>query len=340
MSHQYIDRGSREVRVEKFLGHEGIRFIYSRLRENAPLMFRLTTSARMSQLLAFVNFHDVLNEKLNGRRAFLKTAGIDLAECLDDASRLDSPRKIFERKIRYWDCRPLPRDPAAVVSPCDARMLIGSLDSGSGLFLKGKFFDFEELLGRNKKTWLKTLAGGDFAVFRLTPDRYHYNHTPVAGRVLDFYVIPGRYHACHPEAVVSLVTPYGKNKRVITVIDTDVPGGTQVGLVAMVEVVALMIGEIVQCYSERRYDDPMPVGPGLFVNKGCPKSLFRPGSSTVVLIFPRGRVRFADDLVWNMRLPGVKSVFSEGFSLPLVETDVKVREMIGTAHPIIQGDSA
>jgi phosphatidylserine decarboxylase len=127
------------------------------------------------------------------------------------------------------------------------------------------------------------------------------------------------------------VTPYSKNKRVITIIDTDVPGGTQVGVVAMVEVVALMIGDIAQCYSEKGYDDPVPIGTGLFVKKGCPKSLFRPGSSTVVLIFQRRRVDFANDIVWNMRLPGVESILSSGFSQPLVETDVLVRDLIGTA---------
>jgi len=331
MLHQYVERESRAVSTEKFFGNRGIRFIYSHLRENAPLMFRAVTNARMSRLLAFINFHSLLNEKINGHRNFLKASGIDLRECLETPAHLDTPQKIFERKLRYRDCRPMPRDPAAVVSPCDARMLVGSFDDASGLFIKGKFFDFEELIGVNKLTWRKYLNNGDFAVFRLTPERYHYTHTPVAGKVIDFYSIPGRYHACHPEAVVSLVTPYSKNKRVITIIDTDLPGGTQVGVVAMVEVVALMIGDIVQCYSEKGYDSPAPVGSGLFVNKGCPKSLFRPGSSTVVLIFQRGRVRFAEDIAWNMRFPGAESILSKGFSQPLVETDIKVRDLIGTA---------
>ena len=133
------------------------------------------------------------------------------------------------------------------------------------------------------------LCGGDFAVFRLTPDKYHYNHTPVAGIVADIYEIAGGYHSCNPGAVVEIVTPYSKNKRVVTIIDTDVPDGTGVGLVAMVEVVALMIGEIVQCYSTERYDNPQPVTKGMFLAKGRPKSLYRPGSSTDVLIFQQGQ---------------------------------------------------
>jgi phosphatidylserine decarboxylase len=133
--------------------------------------------------------------------------------------------------------------------------------------------------------------------------------------------------------VVSLVTPFSKNKRVVTIIDTDVPGGTHAGLVAMIEVVALMIGDIVQCYSEKGYDHPRPVGTGLFLRKGMPKSLFRPGSSTVVLMFQRNRLRFADDIAANMFYPDVESIFSQGFGRSLVETEVQVRSHIGTAYP-------
>ncbi len=329
MLHQYVDRTSRTIRVENFPGDRSIRFIYSHLRENAPLMFRMVSSARTSRLLAFLNFNSMLDEKLSGN--YLKAAGIDPRESLLPPACLDTPKKIFERKIRYWEFRPMSKDPAVVVSPCDARMLLGSFDAASGIFIKGKFFDFEELLGRNKKKWLNALESGDFALFRLTPDRYHYTHTPVAGRVIDYYSIEGRYHACHPNAVVSMVTPYSKNKRVVTIIDTDVPGGTQAGIVAMVEVVALMIGDIVSCYSEKEYENPAPIGTGMFLKKGRPKSLFRPGSSTVVLIFQRQRIRFNDDIVWNMSIPGVESIFSRNFSQPLVETDVQVRNMIGTA---------
>jgi hypothetical protein len=68
-------------------------------------------------------------------------------------------------------------------------------------------------------------------------------------RLLDIYEVDGAYHACNPSAIVSLGPPFSKNKRVVSVFDTDCPGGSQVGLVAMIEVVALMIGDINLCYS-------------------------------------------------------------------------------------------
>jgi phosphatidylserine decarboxylase len=117
----------------------------------------------------------------------------------------------------------------------------------------------------------------------------------------------------------------------VTVLDTDCEGGDQVGYVAMIEVVALMVGQIVQRYSEGRYGDPQPLEKGMFLRRGAPKALFRPGSSTVVLMFQPGRVRFAQDLLRNQRKSGVRSRYSLGFGQPVVETDVKVRSLLARA---------
>ena len=201
----------------------------------------------------------------------------------------------------------MPPSPEIVVSPADAKMLAGTFRETSRLYIKEKFFDFEELLGKNKRPWLKAFAGGDLAVFRLTPEKYHHNHTPVSGQVVDVYYIEGRFHACNPGAVVSMVTPYSKNRRVVTIIDTDTPGGSRVGLVAMIEVVALMIGDIVQCYSQQRYESPQPVRSGMFLQRGQVKSLYRPGSSVDILIFQPGRIRFCEDILANLHHPTARS---------------------------------
>jgi phosphatidylserine decarboxylase len=286
------------------------------------------SSARTSTLLGYFNFDFPLSGSLNSPQKIARTLGLNLEECVDPIQALDTPRKLFERKIRYWDCRLMPADPQVIVSPADAKALVGSFSTTSHLFLKDKFFCFEELLGSTKMSWLKAFEGGAFAVFRLTPDKYHYNHTPVAGRVVDIYEIEGDYHSCNPGAVVAEATPYSKNKRIVTIIDTDVRGGTNVGLVAMIEIVALMIGDIKQCYSQKRYDNPRPVVSGMVVQKGCPKSLYRPGSSVDVLVFQKNKIVFSEDIVKNMYRHDAQSRFSEGFGRPLVETDVQVRSEI------------
>ncbi len=328
LQHQYIERETSRIQPEKFFGDRTIQFIYSPLRENARFVFNALISRRLSSLLAYFIYDSVLGSRMTGAKNLFNVLNIDLTECLDAPEFLNTTRKLFERKIRYWETRPMADDVRTVVSPSDSRVLVGSFQETSRLFLKDKFFSIEELLGTGKTPWVYFFEDGDFSIFRLTPEKYHYNHTPVAGKVLDIYEIQGTCHSCHPEAVITIATPFSKNKRVITIIDTDVEEGTQVGLVAMVEVVALLIGDIVQCYSERRYDDPRWITKGIFLKKGRPKSLYRPGSSTNILIFEKDRVVFCEDLIGNMYHQSAQSVFSQGFGRPLVETEVKVRSPI------------
>jgi phosphatidylserine decarboxylase len=100
----------------------------------------------------------------------------------------------------------------------------------------------------------------------------------------------------------------------------------------MIEIVALMIGDIQQRYSEREYQAPRPLVPGMFLRAGNPKSLFRPGSSAVVLLLEKGRVAFCPDLLANRSHPWARSRYSEGFGRKLVETDVQVRSSIAEAY--------
>lgn len=322
--HQYIDRETGHIRTERLYGDQLLNALYRAAWEKAPTFYHLLTSARFSHLLGIFCYDSALGARLSGNQRFLRACRVNLDECIDPPYQLDTVRKVFERKIRYWDCRPLPEE-THVVSPADARVIVGSFKDMASFFLKEKFFHYDELLDPNKTAWVKAFTDGEFALFRLTPDKYHYNHTPVAGVVRDFYEIPGNYHSCNPSFLVASAFPYAKNKRVVTIIETDVPDGSQVGLVAMIEIVALMIGDIVQCYSQTRYDEPCSVSPNMFLLQGQPKSLYRPGSSTTVLLFQQHRLQFAEDLVRNRCRPNVKSRFSQGLGRSLIETDVKVR---------------
>jgi len=334
--HQYIERDTRRVMTERLYGDRIISYFYNSEREQSSALFRALCSPYASSLLSLVNYELPGLSRLTGAHRFVQQLGIDLSECVEPPERLNTAKKIFERQIRYWETRPMPEDPYAIVSPADARMLVGSLEENSQFFLKEKFFNLDELIDPDCSLWLEAFAGGDFAVFRLTPDKYHYNHMPVAGRVLAIYNISGCYYPANPSAVVTVATPYSKNKRIVTIIDTDTEGGTQVGLVAIIEIVALMIGDIVQSYSRERYESPRMVYCGMFLEKGCPKSLYRPGSSTDVLIFQKNKIRFCEDIIANMRHQGACSRYSAGFGAQLVETDVQVRSLIGRA--IAAGD--
>jgi len=327
-AHAYVERSSSRAIAETFCGDPLVSFLYSRVREDAGWLYRALTSARLTQLLGALRFDLRPANAARMRQRYARHLGIDFSECLEAPEALDTARKVFERKIRYWECRPMEADSSAVVSPADARLLVGSLERGSRLFLKEKFFDYDELLGADQPRWRRCFRGGDYAVLRLTPDKYHYNHVPVSGVVREIYEIDGVFQSCHPAVVVAQATPHSKNRRTVTIVETDVPDGTQVGLVAMIEIVALMIGSVVQCYSRERYENPQPVRTGMHLERGAPKSLFRPGSSTVVLLFEPGRIRFCEDLVTNLWRGDVPSRYHAVADRPLVETDVRVRSTI------------
>lgn len=333
-THQYIERETGVTRDELLHGDRLIRALYSDTLERAPALCRILSCARLSSALAYFNYDSFIGARLTGAQKFLRAWGVDFDECVDAVEVLNTPRKIFERRIRYWERRPMPEAQDVAVCPADSRALVGALAERSLFFVKEKFFAYDELFGADndegKRVWRDAFLGGEFAVFRLTPEKYHYTHTPVAGLTRDFYEVGGRYHSCNPSAQVALITPHSKNRRAVTIIDTDVKGGTGVGLVAMIEVAALMIARIESCYSAKNYDAPQRITKNLFVERGQPKALFRPGGSTVILLFQKNRVQFADDLAANVRRQDVKSRFSKGFGQTLVETDVRVRSLLAT----------
>jgi phosphatidylserine decarboxylase len=328
--HHYVDRETGCVLRERPFGDWIVNHLYCEQREEPSRLYRLLTSRWLSSALGWASYDFPLGQKLSGIKRFMKRCAINLDECVDTPEALNTARQVFERKIRYWQCRPMSENASDIACPADSRLLLGSLKESSSLFLKGKLFEYEELLGSNKGHWLNAFRAGDFVICRLTPDKYHYNHTPVAGVVREFYTTDGTYHSCNPGTALTVANPYSKNKRTITIIDTDVAGGTGVGLIAMIEIVALMIGDIVQCYSRVEYQNPQSIEEGIFLERGCPKSLFRPGSSTTVLLFQEGRVEFSCDLIRNRYRNDIDSRYSQSLGRPVVETDTKVRSTIGT----------
>jgi phosphatidylserine decarboxylase len=328
MIHQYIERKSGEIRTEKLYRDGMIRAIFNDRREKTGILYRAVTSAYASEILGILNYD--LPAGIFARRALAEmiSMGTDLSECLDDPEGLDTMRKIFERKIRYPWCRPMEEGHGVISSPADSRMLAGSLSGNSLLFIKEKFFSLDDLLG-GRTRWTGLFREGDYAVFRLTPEKYHWSHCPVSGTVTDFYEIGGIYNSCNPAAVVSVENAFSRNRRAVTVINTDVKGGTGCGSVAMIEVAALMIGGIKQSYCGELYDGAAGMEPGIFLRRGQPKSHYSPGSSVDILIFEKDRISFSPDIIKNLKNPAARSRFSEFFGHPLVETEVAVRSTIG-----------
>jgi hypothetical protein len=114
-THQYIDRHTGRVHTETLVADQTIVFLYASVRENAPAMFDLLISARMTALLGFLCFDLPLNTHIPDPGRFLSRREIPFSEIFGPVNQLNTFRRFFERKLRYWDCRPMTDDPVAVV---------------------------------------------------------------------------------------------------------------------------------------------------------------------------------------------------------------------------------
>ena len=114
-----------------------VTFFYAQEREHA-FCFQVLASQSFSRFLGWLNDELPLGQNIAGGKRFLQRCAIDLRECTESLGGLDSARKIFERKIRYWQCRPMSEIAAEIVCPADSRVLFGSLRESLSLFLKSK----------------------------------------------------------------------------------------------------------------------------------------------------------------------------------------------------------
>ena len=256
--HEYIVRETGEIARERLVGDQTVRALYSPKLENAAWVSKLASSRKVSELLGYLNYDNRLSSRASGMKRFseeerhrlVRTGGraVVVEHRAPDVRAQDSLLGVSasaQRESLAWSVR---RTRGLRWAQCRRPRQ---------LLIKEKFFAFPELLGGPRSRWTKEFKEGDLrglpAYSRKIP---LHACAGAGGTVADFYAVNGRYHSCNPNATVKLITPHSKNKRVVTIIDTDCAGGTGIGLVAMIEVVALMIGQIDQRYSEHEYRDP------------------------------------------------------------------------------------
>lgn len=326
-THQFVERGRVAACDETLIADRVIGFLYNTSREQPSFLQRVIASAWVTDALATWEFDRPLRHARVAVPMVAHRLMIRESESLRSFASMRTLRELFERQIRYWDTRPMIAEPERIVSPADGRLLPFCATRTDSLPIKQKFVGVEALLGSAMAAVdpMTTLSG---VIVRLTPDVYHYTHTPVAGRVIHLATIEGEFHSCNPTALINLPGSYAINRRVVTVYDTDVPHGSRVGRVAQVDVAAMMIGRIESRFSVDRYESPRALCVGDFVPRGVPVSLFRPGSSTSIVLWNSERVALARELLLNSSRADLSSRFSHWLGRPWVETQVAVRQTI------------
>jgi phosphatidylserine decarboxylase len=270
----FYDRARGAFATESVYAHGFLRWLYN--SGSGGLAARLVVGSPWpSRLWGALHRTRWSRRRIPG---FVRRMGIDMSESAKGVAEFDSFDAFFTRDLRAGS-RPVCAEPGRLVAPVDGKVLaFPRVDPRTSFRIKRSRFDLAGLLRDDDLA--ATFAGGSMLVCRLGLSDWHHFHFPDSGTPGPAATIRGRYHAGGPYSDRALVPFFTENHRMVVRFDSD-----HFGAMAIVEVGALTVGSIRQCFR-----------PGTRVRKGEPKGFFRLGGSTVVLLFRRDAVVLDADL--------------------------------------------
>jgi len=223
-------------------------------------------------------------------RWFVRKYGVDMSEAADpDIAHYASFNEFFTRALKPG-ARPLAA--ADMVCPVDGAISqLGVIDHDQILQAKGHRYTTTALVGGDAALAAQ-FEHGHFATLYLSPKDYHRIHMPCDGRLLRMIHVPGDLFSVNPATARGVPGLFARNERVVCVFETAhgplvlaLVGATIVGSMATVWHGVVNPPRVAQL-REWRYDDQ-----DLRLKQGDEMGRFLLGS-TVVMLFPRGPLRF------------------------------------------------
>ena len=226
-------------------------------------------------------------------RWFVRRYGVDMAEAAEpDVARYASFNEFFTRALRPG-ARALAD--ADWLCPVDGAISqFGAIERDQIFQAKGHAYSTTALLGGDARLAAE-FEHGQFATLYLSPRDYHRIHMPCAGRLRAMVHVPGDLFSVNPVTARGVPGLFARNERVVCEFDTAR------GPLALVLVGATIVGSMATTWHGvvnpprpgriRRwsYDEPR-----IELQRGEEMGRFLLGS-TVVLLWPRGTLRFAPD---------------------------------------------
>ncbi|MBN1944461.1 MAG: phosphatidylserine decarboxylase [Bradymonadales bacterium] len=274
---RYVDRTTGRIEVESRADSSTLGLIYG----PGPLSWMLRRLLRrrfVSKLIALRFDRPASREQIG---EFIDRWGIEAEEAEYPWDQYRTLNEIFTRKLRPG-VRPIESDPAALVSPADGKVLVFPSFDGRRIPIKGGHFDLADLV--RDKALAQRYAGGELALFRLTPPDYHRFHFPAEGMAEPHLHIEGLLDSVSPPAQIRDPGLFCTNRRDLVLLRSD-----HFGDLLLVAVGAIAIGGVVETYIPGR------------VQKGAEQGYFCYGGSAYLVAVEPGRVQFDPDLVDNSR---------------------------------------
>ena len=239
-------------------------------------------------------------------RWFVRKYGVNMDEAVEpDVSRYGSFNDFFTRALKPG-ARPLAE--AALISPVDGSISqFGTIDHDQILQAKGHRYSTTALVGGDARL-AKHFHDGHFATLYLSPRDYHRIHMPCAGRLLRMIHVPGDLFSVNPTTARGVPSLFARNERVVCVFErpgngeprADVPDAAAPPpqLFVIVLVGATIVGSmatvwhgVINALRARRVREWLYTDQSIVLDKGAEMGRFLLGS-TVVLLFPKGPLRF------------------------------------------------
>ena len=226
-------------------------------------------------------------------RWFVGRYGVNMAEAANpDIASYASFNEFFTRPLRDG-ARPLAA--ADFICPVDGAISqFGAIERDQIFQAKGHSYSTAALVGGDRELAAR-FADGSFATLYLSPRDYHRIHMPCDGRLIRMIHVPGALFSVNPTTARGVPGLFARNERVVCVFDSPhgpfvltLVGATIVGSMATVwhgVVNPPRPGHLREwSYADQRIE----------FRQGDEMGRFLLGS-TVVMLFPKGVVRFNPD---------------------------------------------
>ncbi|WP_434358206.1 archaetidylserine decarboxylase [Parasalinivibrio latis] len=232
-------------------------------------------------------------------RWFIKTYKVEMAEAQQsDPAAFKTFNDFFVRELKPG-VRPVVEDADKLCFPADACVSqAGPVTQGRIVQAKGHDYDMGELLGGDTRL-AEEFMGGDFATLYLSPRDYHRVHMPCDGTLREMIYVPGDLFSVNPLTAQNVPNLFARNERVVCIFDTEF------GPMAQVLVGATIVGSMETVWagtvtpptgpSIRRWQYPAEGTNAVVLKKGEEMGRFKLGS-TVINVFPAGKIAFADEV--------------------------------------------
>jgi len=221
-------------------------------------------------------------------RRFVAAYGVDASESERPPEEYPTFTEFFTRRLKPG-LRPIAPGESLPVSPVDGTVgECGEIHEGKLVQAKGRNYTLPELIGGpDANEMAARFEGGTYVTIYLAPYNYHRIHTPLAGDITGYTVVPGQLWPVNASGLRNVDKLFAVNERLSTFIET------QRGPCCVVKVGATNVGRIRALYADvvtnarrTRAVERKTLDVPVHVEKGAEIAMFEMGSTVVLLFHP------------------------------------------------------